>query len=155
MLSAPAIVPIVSSVNKFKLSILSALAPNFAVEVPYDASSLTHDQQSIAEAHADPLIHGFKSAGLVRWLLSSSKQAITLADQMSVPTLLMIAGSDQLIDIAKTEEFSERVPAHLLSRRFYDGCHHEILNEVPATRDKALDDITTWLDLQATSIGRK
>jgi len=147
MLSAPAIVPIISSGNKLKLRVLGALAPNFAVELPYDASLLTHDQQVIAEAQSDPLIHGFKSAGLVRWLLNSSTKAITLADQMSVPTLLMIAGSDQLIDIGRTEEFSERIPEHLLSRRFYEGCHHEILNEVPAIRNQALADITAWLDV--------
>lgn len=148
MLSAPAIVPKISMMNRLKLRILSLVAPSFTVELPYDARLLTHDQDEISAAESDELIHGFKSAGLVRWLISSAQRALSSADQISMPTLLMIAGSDQLIDIAKTQAFAERVPSELLTKHVYEGCHHELLNETSDRRKQVLDDIMRWLESQ-------
>jgi len=145
LLSAPAIAPYLSAANRLRLQLLSVLAPSRSVELPYDASRLTHDPEEIVAAHADELNHGFKSAGLIRWLIGGAQRAIARADELEVATLLMIAGSDLLIDTERTREFAERVPERLLTTCVYDGYHHELLNETPERRERVMDDIVRWL----------
>lgn len=145
MLSAPAIVPRLGSMDRLKLFALSMLAPSRSVELPYDASRLTHDPDEIEKAHADALIHGFKSANLINWLRFTGKGLVSRAATLNVPTLLMIAGSDLVIDISKTRAFASRAPRDLLTLQVYEGYHHEILNETPDRRQRVLVDIDQWL----------
>ena len=145
-LSAPAIVPRLSAVNRVKLAVLTAAAPSFALELPYDASLLTSDPVQIAAAHADPLIHGYKSAGLVRWLLAAARRALERAGELDVPTLVMVAGDDRLIDTARTRAFAARLPPERLTVIDYAGFRHELLNEMPERRERVATDIVRWLD---------
>ena len=146
VLSAPAIVPRVSGFNRVRLRVMSALAPSYALELPYDASQLTHDPEQMAIATADELIHGFKSAGLVRWMIDAAHRAIEAADTLTVPTLLLVAEEDRLIDVARTLDFAARAPAELVTVHRYAGYHHELLNETPERRARVLADIVRWLD---------
>lgn len=145
-LSAPAIVPRLTRANAIRLAVLSRLAPRLAVELPYDASVLTRDPEEIARAHADELVHGFKSAGLVRWLIDAAHRAIERAPELELPTLVLIAGADRLVDTDRTRAFAARVPAAYRTVHVYDDCHHELLNERPEERERVTTDIVRWLD---------
>jgi len=145
VLSAPAIVPRLTRTDALKLRVLSVLAPSFALELPYDASVLTGDPDEIAAARADALIHGFKSAGLVRWLIAGAHRAVERAGELDVPTLLLLAGDDRLIDTDRTRAFAERLPSARLTMHVYDDCRHELLNELPERRERVMDDIVGWL----------
>lgn len=146
VLSAPAIVPRLTWQNWLKLKLMALLAPTVAVNIPYDASYLTHDTEQQAIANADPLNHGFKSAEFVSWLMAAAERLESSGAKTDVATLLLIAGGDEVIDTARTRAFASRVPADLLTVQQYDGAHHEILNEVPSIRDRAANDIVAWLD---------
>ena len=91
VLSAPAIVPRLTRSDRAKLAVLSAFAPSYALEMPYDASRLTSDPEEMAVAHADALIHRFKSASLVRWLIDAAERTIERAPALAVPTLVLVA----------------------------------------------------------------
>ena len=145
VLSAPAIVPRLTPADRMKLRVMSALAPSHALELPYDASRLTHDADEIAAAQGDALIHGFKSAGLVNWLLAAAERALERAAELDLPTLLLVAGEDLLIDGESTLAFAEGVPAARLTLHRYEGCRHELLNEVPERRERVMADIVGWL----------
>ena len=153
MLSAPAIVPRLSRADTIRLRVLSAFAPTYAVERPYDASRLTHDPEQIAAAHADPLIHGFKSAGLVGWLIDNARRVLDAAPRLEVKTLLLVAGDDLLIDIARTQAFAERAPEGLVTLVHYEGYYHELLNETPERRERVEDDILGWLTEREAEVG--
>ena len=146
LLSAPAIVPRLTRRQALQLRALSLLAPAHTVEIPYDPTRLTHDAEQREIGLADPLIHGFKSAELIGWLMRAAEQVLVAADRLDVPTLVMIAGGDEVIDVRRTREFVERAPDGLVTERTYDGCHHELLNEGPEVRDRVKADIVAWLD---------
>jgi alpha-beta hydrolase superfamily lysophospholipase len=145
MLSAPAFVPHMSALDRMKLNVLFQAAPTLCIELPYKASLLTSDVEQQAIANADPLIHGFKSASLIGWLVQSGRRSLELAETLNVDTLLLIAGADPVVDSAKIREFAERAPQDRISVHDYPDSLHELLNEVPAQREQVMQDIDQWL----------
>lgn len=146
LLSAPAIVPRLTSREALKLRTLSLLAPSLALELPYDPTRLTHDPEQQRIALADPWIHGFKSAGKIGWLMRTAERVLEAGGELDVDTLVLIAGDDVVIDTGRTREFVARAPRHLLTVETYEGCHHELLNEGPELRGRVEDDIVGWLE---------
>jgi len=145
ILSAPAFVPYTRKRDRMQVNLLARLAPTMTVERAYDASKLTHDEQRRQQAEADPLNHGFKSASLVKWLLSSGERQLRNASQLNVDTLLLIAGSDPVVDSSKTQKFVDDAPVDKLTVHVYDGYLHEILNETPERSVRVFDDIERWV----------
>ncbi len=145
LLSAPAIVPRLSRGSAFKLKFFSHLMPQKVVELPYDPAILTHDPEQQQAALSDPMVHGFKSAEFIGWLMQAAQQVLSAADQLNVQTLLMIAGEDVVIDTEYTHEFAQRAPQSLLTVKIYEDCHHELLNECLEHRERVKRDIVRWL----------
>lgn len=146
ILSAPALVPIMRAVDRLKLKLLTQLAPSLCLDLGYDADRLTHDDSMKEIANSDPLNHGFKSATLVNWLITSGQQSIEKAGQLNVDTLLLIAGADPIIDSSKTRGFADRITKSVLTLHEYEGYYHELLNETPERRKRVMTDIDQWLE---------
>lgn len=149
VLSAPAIVPRLTRTEALKLWALSRLSPSTTVELPYDPTRLTHDTEQQELARADTLIHGFKSAELIGWLMSAATQVLDAAPLLDVESLMLIAGDDVVIDTRRTRQFIDSAPDGLITDIVYDGCHHELLNEREPARTRVEDDILAWLDARA------
>ncbi len=151
LLSAPAIVPRLGWQDALRLKLYSVLVPRLTVNTPYDPSRLTHDLEQQRLASADPLIHGYKSAEFVSWLIAAAERVSAAAEQLDVDTLLMIAGDDVVIDIERTREFAARLPSHHLTMTTYEHCHHELLNAAPETRQRIEGDILEWLSARGVT----
>ena len=145
ILSAPAFVPYTRLQDRLLLNTLAHLAPTFTVERPYTASRLTHDKKIQQLAEADLLNHGFKSASLIDWLIRSGKKQLGNAHRLDTDTLLLIAGSDPIVDSSKTEQFVNTAPAQRLTVHRYEDYLHEILNETPERAELAFADIERWM----------
>jgi alpha-beta hydrolase superfamily lysophospholipase len=145
VLSAPAFVPITSRLDRFKWRVLTLIAPRLCLDLGYEPNRLTHDENVQKLAHADPLIHSFKSTTLVNWLIQSGQRSLSLAANLKTPTLLLIAGDDLIADPDKTRLFASRVTADILTSVDYEGFYHELLNETPERRERVLVDIENWL----------
>jgi len=145
ILSAPAFSPFISPLNKFKLRLLEIIAPRFAQELPYDAANLTHDKHEQELGRNDPLNHRFKSASLVGWIVRAGRQAIDSAASLDTPTLILIPGSDVVVDKIQTQHFVDRAPADTLTVHHYEHYLHEVLNESVERRDQVTADIGKWL----------
>jgi len=146
VLSAPAIVPRLTRLDALKLRTLSLLAPSLTVDMPYDPTRLTGDPEQRRIALDDTLIHGFKSAELIGWLMRTAERVLRAGHRLEVETLLLVAGDDRVIDIERTREFADRAPQPLVTMRTYEGGQHELLNEVPRLRNRVEDDIVEWLE---------
>lgn len=151
LLSAPAIVPRLSRRDTIKLKLLSMVAPTHIANIAYDPSYLTHDPEQQRIAHADPLIHGFKSAEFIGWLMNAAERVQHAGQHLAVPTLVMIAGDDVVIDTERTRQFVEAAPNDLVTTKVYPGCQHELLNAPPQERAQVEQDILDWLDKQAST----
>lgn len=146
ILSAPALVPIMRIVDRLKLKLLTLAAPSLCLNLGYDAGRLTHDESIKKIAESDPLIHGFKSAIFVNWLIKSGRGSMEKAGQLNVDTLLLIAGADPIIDSSKTRQFANQINKSILTVHEYEDAFHELLNETPELRERVMTDIDHWLE---------
>ncbi len=151
ILSAPPFAVIIRKRDWLQVKILAALAPTFTVQRPYSAKRLTHDEANQRQAEADPLNHGVKSASLVDWLLISGARQLRHASQLTVNSLLLIAGEDSVVDSAQSQSFAAHAPEQYMTAKTYKGCRHEILNETPELVEPVYQDILAWLDEKIAS----
>lgn len=148
LLSVPAYSPLISRSNKVKLAVLNRLAPRLARELPYHVQNLTHDETEQEKALADPLNHRYKSASIISWIVKTGKRSIEQANALNVPTLVLIAGEDRVIDSQAILEFISAAPKQQITKHYYPDHRHEVLNETPLKRQQVLVDIEQWLASQ-------
>ncbi len=145
VLSSPALAPGLGVFQKALLAVMSRLAPDVAVNNGLDPSKLSHDAAVVRAYLDDPLVHDRISARLARFIVDGAREALDAAPALAVPTLLVYAGDDRLVDPEGSREFARRAPASLLVAREYPKLWHEILNETPAKRGAVLADLDAWL----------
>ncbi|MCO5108666.1 MAG: lysophospholipase [Burkholderiaceae bacterium] len=145
VLSSPALAPGLSAFQKALLALMSRLAPDVAVNNGLDPTKLSHDPAAVRAYLDDPLVHDRISARLARFIVDGAREALDRAPTLAVPTLLIYAGDDRLVDPEGSREFARRAPRSLLVAREYPALWHEILNEAPAGRDAVLADLEAWL----------
>ncbi len=145
ILSAPAYSPFITPYNRLKLTVMNVLAPKFAMQLPYHAENLTHDEVEQELGRNDPLNHKYKSASIVMWLLETGKLMVELAGRLAVPTLVLIPGDDPVINSEFTHQFIENANRSLITQHDYPGFKHEALNETSERREQVMDDIERWL----------
>lgn len=145
ILSAPAYSPFITTLNKLKLKLLKAVAPRFTQQLPYNAELLTQDEQEQEKGRTDPLNHRYKSAGIVEWIVRAGRRSIHSAGSLDVPALILIPGSDAVVDATQTQLFVDNAPTEKLTVIRYENYMHEMLNETPERRGRVLSDIERWL----------
>ncbi|HEY5582158.1 MAG TPA: alpha/beta hydrolase, partial [Rhodoferax sp.] len=62
----------------------------------------------------------------------------------SVPTLLLYAGADRLVNPAGNRAFAAAAPKTVLSAHCFEGLYHEIFNELDAA--PVFAELKKWLD---------
>ena len=66
------------------------------------------------------------------------------APAWKVPTLLLYAGDDKLVNPAGSRAFAEAVPSKIITAHCFDAMYHEIFNE-PDSAD-VFSAMKAWLD---------
>jgi len=144
VLSSPALAARLSPVQKLLLATIPRVAPTLAVGNGLDPDFLSHDPQVVAAYRDDPLVHDRISGRLAAFIPAAGAQVLAQAAQWSLPTLLMYAGADRLVDPRGSRDFAAAAPAPLVTSRCFDGLYHEIFNEIDARPVYAL--LMQWLD---------
>lgn len=121
------------------------VAPNVARPHGLPLGKISHDAEVLTEAAADTLNHQIATPRLIAFILSAGDAARRDAGKIKVPTLVMAAGDDHLVDPAGAREFFERLPRGVGTLHWYDGLYHEIFNEREPDRARVLGDLTAWL----------
>ncbi|WP_426194195.1 lysophospholipase [Massilia sp. DWR3-1-1] len=143
ILSSPALALRLTPVERALLRVAETLVPWLGVPNGINPASLCHSAAVVAAYKADPLVHARISARLLRSMLRAIDDCQRDAASMSVPTLLLVAGSDRAVDPAGALRFYEKLPPHLAQLRVYEPMFHEIFNEPDAAL--AFDDLRAWL----------
>jgi len=151
VLSSPALDPGMNAAQRLLAAVLGRLAPGLAVGNGLDPQALSHDAAQVRAYLDDPLVHDRVSARLVGWLLDAGERARRDAGSLTVDTLLLVAGSDRLVNPAGSRAFAERAPAQRMTLHWYAPLFHELFNERAPERARVLDDLDAWL---AARIGR-
>ncbi len=143
ILSSPALALPLSAIQKTLLKILGAAAPGLAVPNGLKTRYLSHDPAVAATYSSDPLVHGKISARLLRSMLAAIDFAQARAAALAIPTLMVVAGDDRLVDADGSRAFFPKLAAGLGTLHLYPDFYHEIFNERGAER--VFDDVRAWL----------
>ncbi len=144
ILSSPALALRVTPLELKLLAVMEILAPALALPSGLKAKYLSHDAKAVDAYKNDPLVHGKISARLLRSMLSSVDYCAAHAGALSIPTLMLVAGDDRLVDPEGARRFFAKLPQGLAQLHVYDAMYHEIFNEVDAERPFAA--LEAWLE---------
>lgn len=133
VLSSPALSPTLSAAQKGLIAVLSRLAPGLRVGNGLDAQDLSHDP-AVAPAYlSDPLNHDRIGARLARFLADEGARVMSVAPRWPVPTLLLYAGADRLVQPQGSRAFAAAAaPSGKVQAFAFEQHFHELFNELDA-----------------------
>ena len=144
IMSSPALTPGLTSVQKFMMDVVPRFAPNLRVGNGLDASFISHDPAVVAAYKSDKLVHDRVSGRLAKFIVDAGPLTLARANQWKVPTLLMWAGEDKLVNPAGSRAFATVAPKAVVTSRCFESMYHEIFNELDA--GPVFDELKKWLD---------
>ena len=144
ILSSPALNPGLSGLQNFLVATLPAIAPNLRVGNGLQPQFISHDPAVVAAYRSDPLVHDRISARLARFIATAGPAVVAAAAQWSVPTLLLYAGDDRLLNVQGSKEFAAAAPSSVVQSRCFDTLYHEIFNEREA--QPVFDALHVWIE---------
>ena len=125
---------------------MSSIWPGMTLGNEVDASKISHDEEVVRAYENDPLVHDRVSARWFTEFLSAMEEVHRLCSKLEVPTLMQVAGDDDLVDADASKTFFENLTLDDKTLYLYDGLYHEIYNEPEDQRAKVLSDLETWLE---------
>jgi alpha-beta hydrolase superfamily lysophospholipase len=145
ILSNPSI-QIVTPIPPLKLALgrlLLRLSPGVTLTGKLDPSLMTRDPAMQREHETDPLRHSRISPPLFFGMASSGPIVAREAGSITLPVLMLLGGSDPVIDCETSRRVFERLGSEDKTLRLYPPMRHEPLNEVG--REEVFADIESWL----------
>ncbi|WP_090139855.1 alpha/beta hydrolase [Limnohabitans sp. DM1] len=143
VLSSPALGASPNAVQKLLLATLPKLAPHLCVNNGLDANFVARDAAEVKAYKADPLVHRRISTGLAAWVLSQGTRTVEEAAHWSVPTLLLYAGDDHLVQAGASAAFAHSAPAEVVQAHCFEAMYHEIFND--PEREQVYSLLKPWL----------
>jgi alpha-beta hydrolase superfamily lysophospholipase len=144
VLTSPVLDPGLTGFQKLLLAALPKIAPNLAVSNGLDPAYLSHDPAVVAVYKADPRVHDRITGRLARFIADGGPWVLERAARWTVPTLLMYAGDDHLVNPAGSRAFAAAAPKNVLTAHCFDHMYHELFNELDA--EPVFTMLKQWLD---------
>ncbi|HEV2620813.1 MAG TPA: alpha/beta hydrolase [Frateuria sp.] len=124
---------------------LSGWLPNLPLRSGLPFEALSHDAAVVASYRDDPLRSGSITPRLAHFIFAGGRHCIAEAPRLSVPTLLLVAGADRLVDAGGSRAFAAAAPASVLTTHLFDTLFHELFNEAEPARGEVLALLARWL----------
>ncbi len=102
---------------------------NFFVNSYVKAKFLTHDPERVASFNADPLITRAISVNILLGLYEVAERVVADARAITIPTQLLISGSDWVVHHGPQHRFYEQLGALVKERHVLPGFFHDTLGE--------------------------
>ena len=144
VLSSPALAIRLNPVQKMLMAVVPRLAPNLTVPNGVNPAYLSHDPAVVEAYRGDPRVHDRISGRLARFMADEGAVVCARAPNWQVPTLLLYAGADQVVDPAGSRAFAQAAPPQVVTTRCFPALYHEIFNELQA--QPVVDALREWLD---------
>ena len=130
VLSSPVLDPGLNLLQKLLLAVLPRLAPNFTVRNGLDPNFISHDRDVVEAYRRDPLVHDRVSARMGRFIADAAPATLAAAPEWSVPTLLLYAGRDRLVNPEGSRAFAAAAPSRVVTSKCFEGLYHELFHEL-------------------------
>ncbi|HEV7247105.1 MAG TPA: bifunctional alpha/beta hydrolase/class I SAM-dependent methyltransferase [Shinella sp.] len=125
------------------IALWQKLKGTFFVNSYVKARFLTHDPARIASFEADPLITRPIASNILLELYEAADRVVADARAITVPTQLLISGSDFVVRHAPQHRFFENLGSTIKERHVLPGFYHDTLGE--RDRAKALEKVRSFL----------
>ncbi|HEY0824498.1 MAG TPA: alpha/beta hydrolase [Ramlibacter sp.] len=129
VLSSPALATRLSPMQKMLMAVVPRIAPNLTVSNGLDPKYLSHDPRVVQAYMNDPRVHDRISGRLARFIAEEGELVRSRAPSWKVPTLLMYAGDDHMVDPTGSQLFAAQAPRQHVTARCFEDLYHEIFNE--------------------------
>ncbi len=129
VMSSPALDPGLSLLQKLLLATLPYVVPNLAVANGLDPAFLSHDPEVVAAYRRDPRVHDRVSGRMGRFIADAARATVARAPKWKLPTLLLYAGDDRIVDAAGSRAFAAAAPPRVVTAVAFDGLYHELFHE--------------------------
>jgi alpha-beta hydrolase superfamily lysophospholipase len=130
VLSSPALGAFPNLFQKILLATLPRLVPHLRVDNGLKADFVSRDPDVVKAYKADALVHRRISTGLAAWILENGEKTLVDAAQWEVPTLLLYAGQDKLVNAQATADFVHAAPQAVVQAQCFEAMYHEIFNDL-------------------------
>lgn len=120
------------------------LAPHLPVDMAGNKSLVCSDEELVRRYWADPYCHHSATPAFGRALDEGADQVLGQGPALAVPTLLLQAGQDTLVDLPRAMAFWDSVNPAILERHLLEGFLHEVFHD--RRRAVAQDIAAAWLD---------
>ena len=144
VLSSPALDPGLSAFQKLLLAVLPRGLPNLQVSNGLKPELLSRDPAVVRAYLADRLVHDRISPRLARFIADAGVATRAAASGWTVPTLLLYAGADGLVNPQGSREFAAQAPPGVVQSHCFEALYHEIFNE--PERGEVLAVLEQWLN---------
>jgi alpha-beta hydrolase superfamily lysophospholipase/SAM-dependent methyltransferase len=115
------------------LKLMQKLRGNFFVNSYVKPQWLTHDPERVESYRTDPLITRPISVRVLLGLYEAADRVVGDAQAITVPTQVLVSGSDFVVHRAPQDRFYERLSSPIKERHLLPGFFHDTLGE----RDRA------------------
>jgi len=144
VMSSPALATFANAVQKLMLATLPKWLPHLRVDNGLKLEGLARDAQVVRDYKHDRLVHPLISASLGAWIVQEGIKAVQQAEQWQVPSLLLYAGQDKLVNPQGSADFSKRASSEVLQSHCFNVMYHEIFND--PEKQVVLQKLIHWLD---------
>jgi alpha-beta hydrolase superfamily lysophospholipase len=149
IMSSPALDPGLGVLQKLMLAVVPRIAPDLCVGNGLDPQYLSHDAAVVKAYKEDPLCHDRICGRLASFIAKAGPETVARAPKWRVPTLLMYAGSDRLVNPAGSRAFAVAAPKEVVTSHCFEQHYHEIFNEVD--REPVFAMLRQWLDARCAA----
>ena len=144
VMSSPALAAFTNAIEKLLLATLPKWLPHVRVDNGLKTDALARDAQVVRDYKHAPLVHRHISALLASWIVQEGTHAVQQASDWQVPSLLLYAGQDKLVNPQGSAAFAKLAPATVLQTHCFNVMYHEIFND--PEKQVVLQKLIQWLD---------
>lgn len=130
VLSSPALGAFPTFFQRMLLATLPRVVPHLRVDNGLKTEFVSRDPDVVKAYQADALVHRRISTGLAGWLLENGQKTLDDASKWTVPTLLLYAGQDKLVNAQASAYFAQAAPADVVQAQCFEAMYHEIFNDL-------------------------
>jgi len=146
MLSSPALLTRESPRMIALARWLTRLMPNLPLRTGLNFEQLSHDRAMLEVYRDDPLRHSRITPRLADFIFRAGARCLADAPRLALPTLLLAAESDQIVDPAGSRRFARDAAASgQLTTRYFPTLYHELFQEAEPGRSQVLMQLGDWL----------
>lgn len=120
------------------------LMPSMTMASGLDPNGISRIPEEVNKYVKDPLVHDKVSPMFSFPIMDAGELAISKANELQIPTLLLHGTKDPIIDPGGTQEFHQN--ARTTTLKLFTGGFHELHNDL--CREEVVETIQNWLQQQ-------